>query len=105
MRISFTTADAPVRVLRTSMLYGPPASCGAQDIVTRTQAYTRKSNLLDYILLFIGCGLVIYGAIDFHIFTQQQCAELEAHTRRIQEETAKLKALNAENQSITAEEK
>ena len=36
---------------------------------------------------------------------QQQCAELEAHTRRIQEETAKLKALNAENQSITAEEK
>ena len=76
-----------------------------QDIVTRTQAHTRKSNLLDYILLFIGCGLVIYGAIDFHIFTQQQCAELEAHTRRIQEETAKLKALNAENQSITAEEK
>ena len=66
---------------------------------------THKSNLIDYILLFLGCGLVIYGAIDFHIFTQQQCAELEAHTRRIQEETAKLKALNAENQSITAEEK
>ena len=66
---------------------------------------THKSNLIDYILLFLGCGLVIYGAIDLHIFTQQQCAELEANTRRIQEETAKLKALNAENQPVTAEEK
>ncbi|MBR2145555.1 MAG: hypothetical protein IJ956_08450 [Akkermansia sp.] len=66
---------------------------------------THKSNLIDYILLFLGCGLVIYGAIDFHIFTQQQCAELDANTRRIQEETAKLKALNAENQPVTAEEK
>ena len=70
-----------------------------------TTAAARKSNLIDYILLFLGCGLVIYGAIDFHIFTQQQCAELEAHTRRIQEDTERLKALNAENQSIIAEEK
>ena len=79
-------------------------------------AATRKSNAMDYILLAIGCSLIIYGAIDWHFFTKQQRAELDAchkqlmecydeSGRILQESTDKLKALNADNQSSAAEEK
>ena len=65
----------------------------------------RKSNLLDYILTAVGCTLILYCCVDWHFTSKRLRAELEAHTRRIQEDTERLKALNAENQSITAEEK
>ena len=79
-------------------------------------AAARKSNLLDYILTAVGCTLILYCCVDWHFTSKRLRAELDAchqqlmenmeeSTRRIQEDTERLKALNAENQSITAEEK
>ena len=88
-----------------------------------TADITRKSNAMDYILLAIGCSLVIYGAIDWHFFTKQQRAELDASfaeleasrnalietceksTEELRKMSDDLEALNADNQTSAAEEK
>ena len=84
--------------------------------IDKDNTAARKSNLLDYILTAVGCTLILYCCVDWHFTSKRLRSELDAchqqlmenmeeSTRRIQEDTERLKALNAENQSITAEEK
>ncbi len=79
-------------------------------------ATARKSNAMDYIITAIGCALILYCCIDWHFTSKRLRADLrESHerimrsydetTQAIQGNTEKMKALNAETQAFTTEEK
>lgn len=64
--------------------------------------YSRRSNTMTYVLTAIGCGLILYGTIDFHFFSKRMRAKMEQMTHDLKKE---VEPLNTETQRVNAEEK